>query len=90
MKYKRDKLMIWLMVVAAILILLTSILKVDGGQATTYREITVKQGDTLWQYWNEYGSGRYDKWVHETMQLNGMETVNLQVGETIKVWEVVE
>lgn len=54
-----------------------------------YQEYTVKPGDTLFTVCNALSEiphgGDVRELIYETRQKNGMETADLQVGETIMV-----
>ncbi len=76
-----------IMAIVIILLILTSAVK--SNEDKQYIEVEVGQGDTLWQYWNDYGTGRYDKWLYETMQLNGMDTAGVYEGQVLRL-EVAE
>lgn len=76
--------LIILAVIVIALIFCTSITKAVSDKQ--YIDITVKQGDTLWAYWQQYGQAeRYDKWLYDTMQTNGMDTAGLYEGQILRV-----
>ena len=73
-------------IIVILLILTSGVLKGREVKPVEYIEITVKQGDTLWAYWQQYGQAeRYDKWLYDTMQTNGMDTAGLYVGQKLKI-----
>lgn len=77
-------------IIVILLILTSGVLKGRADKPVEYIEITVKQGDTLWAYWQQYGQAeRYDKWLHDTMQTNGMDTAGLYEGQKLVI-EVVK
>ncbi len=78
-----EKSMIIALVIALIIMICTSYAK---GADKKYIEIVNPPGKYLWHYWEEYGQGqRWDKWLYETMELNGLDTAGIYEGQILRV-----
>ena len=73
-------------IIVILLILTSGVLKGRADKPVEYIEITVKQGDTLWAYWQQYGQAeRYDKWLYEVRQLNNLGSAGIYEGQKLKI-----
>ncbi|MBB4823843.1 hypothetical protein HNO89_001063 [Sporosarcina luteola] len=55
-------------------------------ERTEFTEITVLEGDSLWQLAAELSDGkRIDKWIDDVMVMNEMDSTNIRSGERLKV-----
>ena len=93
-KRRKIELTIWIsaLILAALLLIGASVAKGSGQaeQSYTIREVCVKPGNGFWDIYAEYGYGRWDKWLGEMKELNGMEQSGLQEGQVVKILEVVD
>ncbi|QTD42246.1 LysM peptidoglycan-binding domain-containing protein [Sporosarcina sp. Te-1] len=54
-----------------------------------FTEITISEGDTLWQLANELSDGkRIDKWIDDVMVMNDLDSTMIRSGDRLKVPQV--
>lgn len=58
-----------------------------GEVALSYRQYSVKPGDTLWDIAKEYSSGKTDirKYIHKIKRENGMDGADLMPGQVLNI-----
>lgn len=69
------------------LCILFSVIGIYSNQSLdTYDEITVHEGDTLWDLARQYGEQpTTDRWIQEVITLNNLPSSKIRVGETLKI-----
>lgn len=77
-------------VILALVLILGSLFELDKAYSTTYdrwKEITVKNGDTLWGIAKDNNPKNQDtrKVVYDIMKYNNMKKANLIAGQTLRI-----
>ncbi len=55
-------------------------------QEVAYQNVTVSEGDTLWNYSIQYANNvPTDKWIKEIVKLNQLSSTEIQVGKELRI-----
>ncbi|NLJ84016.1 MAG: LysM peptidoglycan-binding domain-containing protein [Halanaerobiaceae bacterium] len=87
-KEKNSFKMISIMILLAFILVFLTI-STKGSKPIVYKNITIKEGDTLWSIVREYNDKEMDprKMISEIKKINNLKDVVLRPGQTIKVPE---
>ncbi|MFC5603149.1 cell division suppressor protein YneA [Sporosarcina koreensis] len=68
---------------------LAAVMKEAKTASTSFVELTIAEGDTLWGLAQDYsGKDQPTKWIAKVMELNDMQSTTIRTGETLKLPEI--
>lgn len=70
---RKKQIAVLLLIIIAASIILTVLICTSGAELKE-QSYVVRKGDTLWSLYTEHCDGvKWDRWLHETLSVNGME-----------------
>ncbi|MCM3637792.1 LysM peptidoglycan-binding domain-containing protein [Sporosarcina luteola] len=68
---------------------LVGVMKEVKSASTSFVEVTITEGDTLWGLAKDYSSDEHsEKWIAKVMEMNGMQSTMIKSGEILKLPKV--
>ncbi|MCM3742918.1 LysM peptidoglycan-binding domain-containing protein [Sporosarcina luteola] len=65
---------------------LVGVMKEAKSASTSFIEVTITEGDTLWGLAQDYSPEEHSKkWIAKVMELNGMQSTMIKSGERLKL-----
>ena len=84
MEFIKNNSYLLLVVVLCMIFTVVGIQKME--QEVTYQQLTVAEGDTLWDYSIQYANNLpSDKWVKEIVKLNNLSSTTIKVGDELQI-----